>query len=94
MDILNPFEAIDRASDAVGRGNKIEIGFHEQTRLQPEIAESLHASIIDPAHFMQSLIRAISPARSWISRVLLNVTQLFGRLKPVDAAINTLITTA
>lgn len=168
LDILNPFEAIDRASNAVGRGNKkvfeeigcefarffstclhsasydadtitrfcdelrpgnppdgqryltqafsryyqsffegdakkrtelillanIEIGFHEQTRLQPEIAESLNASIIDPAHFMQSLIKAISPSRSWYSRILLTVSQLLGRLKPVDAAIDTLITTA
>lgn len=168
LDILNPFEAIDRASNAVGRGNKkvfeeigrefarffstclhsasydtdtitrfcdklshgdppdgqrylaqafsryyqsffegdakkrtelillanIEIGFHEQTRLQPEIAESLNASIIDPAHFMQSLIKAISPSRSWFSRILITVSQLLGRLKTVDAAIDTLITTA
>ena len=168
LDILNPFEAIDRASDAVGRGNEkvfeeigrefarffstclhsasydadtitrfcdelrpgdppdgqrylaqafsryyqsffevdakkraelillanIEIGFHEQTRLQPEIAESLNAAIIDPGHFIQLLIKAISPSRSWFSRVLLTVTQLFGRLKPVDAAIIALITTA
>ncbi len=168
LDILNPFEAIDRASDAVGRGNKkvfeeigrefarffstclhsasydadtirrfcaelrpgnppdgqrylaqafsryyqsffeddakkraefillanIEIGFHEQTRLQPEIAESLNAAIIDPAHFMQSLLKAISPTRSWFSRILLTVSQFLGRLKPVDAAINTLIATA
>lgn len=168
LNILNPLEAIDRASDAVGRGNKkvfeeigrefarffsiclhsatydaatithfcdglrpgdppdgqrylaqafrryyqsffeddakkrtelilwanIEIGFHEQARLQPEIAESLNASIIDPAHFMQSLLKAISPTRSWFSQILLTVSQILGRLKPVDAAINTLITTA
>lgn len=167
-DILNPFEAIDRASDSVSRGNKkvfeeigrefarffsiclhnvtfdadsisgfckelrpgdppdgqhylsqaftryyqsffegntkkraelqllanIEIGFHEQTRLQPEIAEALDTAIIDPKQFMQLLIKVISPSRNWFSRVLLTFSQLFGRQKPFDAAINTLIATA
>ncbi len=29
----------------------LEIGFHEQTRLQPEIAESLDAAFVDPQEF-------------------------------------------
>ncbi|OQZ02645.1 MAG: hypothetical protein B6D35_00990 [Candidatus Brocadia sp. UTAMX2] len=168
LDILNPFEAIDRASDAVGKGNKkvfeeigrefarffstclhdpsfytnkitrfcdelrpgdppdgqhylrqaftryyqsffesdakeraelillanIEIGFHEQTRLQPEIAESLNASLVEPKQFIQRLMKAISPSRNWFSRILLTFTRLLGKLKPFDAAINTLVATA
>ena len=31
----------------------VEIGYHEQTRLQPEIAESLNTALVDPEHVKQ-----------------------------------------
>ncbi|MCF6154644.1 MAG: hypothetical protein E3K36_05210 [Candidatus Brocadia sp.] len=167
-DILNPFLAIDRAGNVVGRGNKkvfeeigrefarffsmclhdetfdagkigrfcdelrpgdppdgqrylsqaftrhyqsffeddakkraelrllanIEIGFHEQTRLQPEIAEALNAAITDHRQFAHLLIKAIFTSRGWLALVQRLFTRLLGRLKPFEAAINTLITTA
>lgn len=137
-DVINPLAAVDRAADAVGRGNKkvfeeigrefarfytaclndaapdseriarfcaglrpgdppdgqeylrtaftryyqaffesvpvtraqllllanIEIGFHEQTRLQPEIAEAMNAALIDPREFRRRLIKALFPQNS------------------------------
>jgi len=36
-------------------------GFHEQTRLQPEIAAALNAAVIDPTTFAERLIEAIFP---------------------------------
>jgi hypothetical protein len=42
----------------------VEIGLHEQTRLQPEIAEALDALLVDPGQFRRRLIRAIFSARS------------------------------
>jgi len=39
----------------------LEIGFHEQTRLQPEIAASLDAGYIDPRQIAPRLIGAIFP---------------------------------
>ncbi len=37
------------------------IGFHEQTRLQPEINEALTAPVFTPAQFTQKLLRAYYP---------------------------------
>jgi hypothetical protein len=167
-DVLNPTAAIDRASDAVGRGNKkvfeeigrefarffstclhdttfeagsiarfcdelrsgdppdgqrylrqaftryyqsffeteaktraellllanLEIGFHEQTRLQPEIAEALDAAFVDPRQFTRRLIKAIFPYRGWLARVRLFFMRLLGGPTPFDAAVDALIATA
>ncbi len=167
-DVLNPAAAFDRASDAVGRGNKkvfeeighwfarfistclrdttfdagtiarfcdelrsgdppdgqrylrqaftryyqsffegdaktraellllanVEIGLHEQTRLQPEIAEALDAAFVDPKQFTRRLIEAIFPYRGWLARVRLFFMRLFGGPTPFDTAINTLIAAA
>jgi len=164
-DVLNPASAIDRASDAVGRGNhkvfaeighefarffstclhdaafdagtlarfcselrpgdppdgqrylrqaftryyqsffesdakaraellllaNVEIGFHEQTRLQPEIAEALDAAFVDPRQFTRRLIKAIFPYRGWLARLRLFFMQLLGGPTPFDAAIDALV---
>ena len=37
----------------------LQIGFHEQTRLQPEIAESLDTCVPDPASVKRRLIEAL-----------------------------------
>jgi hypothetical protein len=167
-DVLNPAGAIDRASDAVGRGNRkvfeeigrefarfyavclndttfdaetlarfcaelrpgdppdgqrylrqaftryyqgffeadakarlelllcanLEIGFHEQTRLQPEIAESLDAAFVDPKEFRRRLIKAIFPYYGWLARLRLFLTRLFKRPSPFDDAIEALVAEA
>ena len=167
-DVLNPASAIDRASDAVGRGNhkvfaeighefarffstclhdtsfdagkiarfcdelrsgdppdgqrylrqaftryyqslfesdakaraellllaNIEIGFHEQTRLQPEIAEALDAAFVDPKQFTRRLIKAIFPYRGWLARLRLFFIRLLGGPTPFDAAIDALVAVA
>ncbi len=167
-EVLNPFAAIDRASDAVARGNKkvfeeiglefarfcaaclldavpdadhlalfctglrpgdppdgqnylrqafthyyhalfepdpstraqlqslanLEIGFHEQTRLQPEIVEALDAAFVDPVEFRKRLLKAIFPLRGWWARVRLFFMRLFGRPTAFDTATATLATAA
>jgi hypothetical protein len=68
----------------------LEIGFHEQTRLQPEIAASLDAAFLDPKTFRLRLIKAIFPYRGWLARLRLFLT----RCKPptpFDDALNSLI---
>ncbi|HTE29555.1 MAG TPA: hypothetical protein VK666_04220 [Chryseolinea sp.] len=42
----------------------IEIGFHEQTRLQPEIAEALNAAAVDPEKLMQILTAILFPGNT------------------------------
>jgi hypothetical protein len=165
-DVLNPASAIDRASDAVGRGNRkvfaeigrefarffstclvdaafdadkitrfcdelrpgdppdgqrylrqafkhyyqsffetdlksrsellllanIEIGFHEQTRLQPEIAESLEAGLVSPNELVRQLIKALFPYGGWFARARLLPTRFLGKPTPLDSAISALVT--
>lgn len=72
----------------------IEIGLHEQTRLQPEIEEAMNAPIIDPREFRLRLIRALFPYGGWLARVRLFLLRLFNRPSPFDRAIDTLIAEA
>lgn len=72
----------------------IEIGFHEQTRLQPEIAESLDAAFVDPKQFTHHLIKTIFPYGGWLARGRLFLMRLLSRLIPFDEAINMLIDAA
>lgn len=72
----------------------LEIGFHEQTRLQPEIAESLNAAFVDPKEFRIRLIKAIFPYRGWLARLRLFLTRLFQRPTPFDDALTALVAEA
>lgn len=65
----------------------IEIGFHEQTRLQPEIAEALEASVVEPALFKTNLLRALFPNRYWILEVGRLFSAIFKMPTPLDLAI-------
>ncbi len=47
----------------------VEIGFHEQTRLQPEIVEALDAPIPDLAQLREDLLQALTAQRG-VSRAL------------------------
>jgi len=69
----------------------IEIGFHEQTRLQPEIAEALDAAFVRRGLFRVRLIKALFPRRSWLARVRLFLLRLFDHPSPLDAAIDSLL---
>jgi hypothetical protein len=167
-DVINPLAAVERASDAVGRGNKkvfeeigrefarfcatclndatqdgdkiarfcaelrpgdppdgqqylrqafaryfqaffesdaatraqllllanIEIGFHEQTRLQPEIAAAMNAALIDHQQFRLRLIKALFPRNSWLVRLRLFLLKLFNRPRPFDTALDGLLADA
>ena len=72
----------------------LEIGFHEQTRLQPEIAAALEASVIEPRPFLRRLVSALFPNRSWIVYYGLLVMRLIGRPTALDKAIERIFTVA
>lgn len=72
----------------------IEIGFHEQTRLQPEIAEAVEAAIVDPREFRDRLIRALFPKRGWLARLRLFLLRLFRRPDPFDTLTERLLAEA
>ncbi len=64
----------------------IEIGFHEQTRLQPEINEALSAPIIPPQAFARNLLIALRPDWGLLNEVILYIMRLFGGLVDFDSA--------
>jgi hypothetical protein len=63
----------------------LEVGFHEQTRLQPEILEALNAPVVDPAELRARLLDELFPDAGSRARLLL--TRLRGDAASlVDAA--------
>ncbi len=71
--------------------SNIEIGFHEQTRLQPEIAEALDAAVLDPALLRDKLVKALFPNQSWISSLGAVFRNVFNRPTPIETAVNTFV---
>jgi hypothetical protein len=85
------FEADDKKRAELQLLANMEIGFHEQARLQPEIAESLDAAVVEPSEFRRRLIEAIFPAGGWWARFRLFLLRLFGRRSPFDEATESLV---
>jgi hypothetical protein len=69
----------------------LEIGFHEQVRLQPEIAAALDAAVVDPRDIHDRLIDALFPHASWLVRLRLSLAGWFGRRSRLDAAIDAIV---
>lgn len=69
----------------------LEIGFHEQVRLQPEIAAALDAAVVDPRDIRDRLIAVLFPDASWLVRARLWLARLLGRRSRLDAAIDAII---
>jgi hypothetical protein len=72
----------------------IEIGFHEQTRLQPEIAAALDAAFIDAVGFTRRLVTAVFPVVGWLVLLKWLIRRLLGRETAFDRAIQTLLAAA
>jgi hypothetical protein len=72
----------------------IEIGYHEQTRLQPEIAEAMDAALIDYRVFRQQLIAALFPERAWWVSLRLFLLRLIHRPSPLEALLDGLLAQA
>jgi len=69
----------------------LEIGFHEQTRLQPEIAAALNAAVVDPRDVRDRIIGALFPDAKWLVRLRLFVARLLGRRSLLDIAVDALV---
>jgi hypothetical protein len=72
----------------------IEIGFHEQTRLQPEITESLDAGLINFLQYARPLFASIFRINGWFHLAHLYVRRLLGRPTALDLAIQALLVEA
>jgi hypothetical protein len=69
----------------------LEIGFHEQVRLQPEIAAALNAAVVDPRDVRDRLIDALFPHASWLVRLRLTLAGWLGRRSRLDDAIDAVV---
>ena len=69
----------------------LEIGFHEQTRLQPEIAAALNAAVVDPRDVRDRVVKALFPDAAWLVRLRLWIARLTGRRTLLDVAIDALV---
>lgn len=69
----------------------LEIGFHEQTRLQPEILDSLNAAFTGKDTFRKEVIDFLFPPGSWLSQVRFLYLKTTGKTSRLEAAIDRLI---
>lgn len=88
------FENDPKAQDELILLANIEIGFHEQTRLQPEIAESLDAANIDPQELRDYLTNIIVKSKNLKGKLIYFFTWLIGGTRLFKNAIDTLVSTA
>jgi hypothetical protein len=72
----------------------LEIGVHEQNRLQPEIAESLDAALISSEVFTRQLLAELYPSGGWLVVWNLLLRRLLGRPTRLDQAMQTVAAVA
>jgi hypothetical protein len=68
----------------------LEIGFHEQTRLQPEIQDALEAAMPDSAELRSRMLQALFPRASVLLRLRLRLPRALRRMSPLDRALDRL----
>jgi hypothetical protein len=81
------FASEDKARTELLLLANVEIGFHEQTRLQPEINEALAAPVTPPVDFAHNLVQALRPHGGRSSGIVWFLLRLLGRLSDFDAAV-------
>ncbi len=65
----------------------LEIGYHEQTRLQPEINAALEAPVISPNEFASNLVNVLVPQGGWRIGLARWALRTLGGLVGFDAAV-------
>lgn len=86
------------ATDTKTRAEKIllanlEIGFHEQTRLQPEIQDALEAAMPDREELRRHLLRMVLPGAGLLLRLRLRLPRVLRHTGPLDRALDRLFET-
>jgi hypothetical protein len=81
------FEVVEKSRIELLLLANLEIGYHEQTRLQPEINEALAAPVVPPETFARNLLKALHPGWGWLNEAIWGAMRLFGRLTRLDTAI-------
>ena len=69
----------------------LRIGFHEQTRLQPEIAEALNAPVPDPAEIKELLFARLLPEGGGRLALRVRLERSLDLRRPLDEAVARLV---
>jgi hypothetical protein len=85
------FETNARKRDEMFLFANLEVGFHEQTRLQPEIAESLNAAMVDVEAVKKHLWSVLLKESGLWGKVLLIFSQIIGKKALLHSAIDKLV---
>ena len=72
----------------------IEIGYHEQTRLQPEIAEALNAGLVNPQHVRDFVSDLQVNSKSIFGKIIYFIQWLIGNTDLFKKAIDSLVLAA
>lgn len=88
------FESNPKRRDELRYLANIEIGFHEQTRLQPEIAASLNAGAVDPQHVRDYVSDLLVKSKSIIGKILYFFQWIMGKTGLFKKAIDSLVIAA
>lgn len=70
--------------------SNIETGYHEQTRLQPEIQEAIEAPLADARTFLRRLLGVAFPYRGWLALNRRLLQRALGRPPTFDMAAGVL----
>ena len=88
------FETDPKIQDELILLANIQIGFHEQTRLQPEITESLNAAMVDPQHVKDYLTDILVNSKNFKGKIIYFFTWLIGGTRLFKKTIDSLVLTA
>ena len=69
----------------------LRIGLHEQTRLQPEIAEALNAPVPEPAEVKERLFARLLPERGGRLELRVRLERSLDLRRPLDEAVARLV---
>ncbi|HEX7303252.1 hypothetical protein [Lentzea sp.] len=72
----------------------VEVGLHEQTRLQPEIAAAMEAPVVDPRELERHLFDRLLPGNRVVRWLRVALLTVLGRRKAVRAAADELASRA
>ncbi|WP_154697823.1 hypothetical protein [Lentzea guizhouensis] len=68
----------------------IEVGLHEQTRLQPEITAALQGPVVDPRELESRLLDLLLPGNRFVRWLRLTLVTLLGRRTALHRAVDRL----
>jgi hypothetical protein len=88
------FETDPEACAELRHMANVEIGLHEQIRLQPEILAALNAPIAEPDVVVARLLSLLFPWRGLVPRLLRFLQRLFRGPTPLDLAVRDLVAQA